>query len=129
MAKFKDNNLYISEGKRIYVGSTAMTEENLIGSLQVAINNRFVNSDSTADPGETLLVDASLGDVNIYVTPEIDVCTTIKKIDSSSFLVKIHSVTGLIEGLAIVNLENQYEYVSIVCDGTNWWITAGNDII
>jgi surface protein len=146
MAKFKNGNLIISEGKKVTIGSLDITEESFDEVLNDAENyidsrdsltlssinsdlyfrlgnSRTVTSDSTAESGEILLVDASLGNVTISLTPENNARVTIKKIDASENQVGINSITGLIEELTTITLENQYDCVSIICDGTDWWVT------
>jgi hypothetical protein len=147
MAKFKNGNLIIQEGKKLTIGPTDITENSFTevlsdaesyadsgdsNTLSTANSNiqfragdiRVVTSDSTAESGEILLVDASLGNVTIYVTPENNARITIKKIDSSSNQVRVRSAAGLIENFEKIALENQYENINILCDETNWWVVA-----
>ena len=50
---------------------------------------------------------------------------TVKKIDSSTNLVFVDgSGSETIDGLADLTLRRQYEAVTLVCDGTAWWIQS-----
>jgi len=147
MAKFKNGNLIIDEDKKATIGSLDITEDsfdevlieaenyidtndntnasNIESNIHFRLgNSRFVTSDSTANSGEILLVDATSGEVTITVIPENHARVTIKKIDASANKVNITSASGLIEGEAIYSLEEQYNSIKISCDGTDWWIVG-----
>ncbi len=148
MAKFKNGNLIIDEGKKATIGSLDITENsfdevlieaenyidtnddtnasNIDSNIHFRLgNSRFVTSDSTANSGEILLVDATSGEVTITVIPENHARVTIKKIDASANKVNITSASGLIEGEEIYSLEEQYNSIKISCDGIDWWVVGG----
>ena len=81
--------------------------------------------------GKTLiLVDASSGPV-VVTLPEALVNSNkyyiIKKIDSSSNVVTIKGNTPAetIDGEVTLELTLQYQYTSVVCDGSRWYIIGG----
>ncbi len=149
MAKFKNGNLIISEGKKISIGSTDIVEtsfEEVLNSaedyadagdsstLSTANSNlqfragdvRTVSSDTTASSGEILLVDATTGNVAIYIESTNNARVTVKKIDATENQVRIYPASGLIEEFEKIVLTEQYAFIDIVCDGYNWWSSSSN---
>ena len=49
---------------------------------------------------------------------------TIKKTDSSDVV----TIIGLIDGLNNLLLNNQYDYISVISDGSNWYKIAGSNL-
>ena len=81
----------------------------------------------TADYGECVLVDATAGAVTItlpavaYGLREIRV----KKTDSSANAVSVaRAGTATIDGATSYSLATQYKSVTVVSDGTNWFVIA-----
>lgn len=72
-------------------------------------------------------VDATTGTITIYLPSTIDYTNKqfcIKKIDSSANAVTIacRDSNDRIDGLTSISLPNQYEYVTVISDGSyNWW--------
>lgn len=83
-----------------------------------------VSSNHTLENYETLLVDASGGNVTITL-PSVgnDVQVNIKKIDSSSNTVTIATPnTETIDGENSKTISNQYTNLTITSDGSNYFI-------
>jgi len=74
-------------------------------------------------------VDATSGNVIITLGAATDnerTVHTIKKIDSSGHTVTIDpDGSETIDGEQEIELNLQYSYITIVCDGTEWWIIGG----
>jgi hypothetical protein len=52
-----------------------------------------------------------------------------KKLDATAFIIRLRTKTGsgeTIDGAANIDLSNQYDYVSVISDGTNWHIVTRN---
>jgi len=151
MAKFKNGNLIIGEGKKISIGDTDIVETSFeevlnaaedyadlgdSSTLSTANSNiqfragdvRTVVTDTTASSGEILLVDASSGNVTIYIQSIINSRITIKKIDDSINQVRVVPTYGLIEEFEKIVLIEQYAFIDIVCDGDNWWSSSSNTV-
>jgi len=77
-----------------------------------------------------LLCDATTAaDVITVTLPAASGCAnwvkTVKKIDSGADEVVIDAnSTETIDGSETVTLSAQYDYATIICDGTAWWIVA-----
>jgi len=76
-----------------------------------------------------ILVDASGGDVTITLPAAEDSTNSgyiIKKIDTSGGKVTIDAdESETIDGEESIDLTLQYQFVSIVCDGTEWFVIGG----
>jgi hypothetical protein len=73
----------------------------------------------------TYLVDATSGNINVNIPSAIDNSASfiIKKIDSSSNYVQLNgNLSETIDGAAEIYLYDQYNFVQIQSDGTNWVI-------
>jgi hypothetical protein len=73
----------------------------------------------------TYLVDATSGNINVNIPSAIDNSASfiIKKIDSSSNYVQLNgNISETIDGDAEIYLYDQYNFVQIQSDGTNWVI-------
>jgi hypothetical protein len=73
-----------------------------------------------------ILVNASNGFMTIKLPSPINGREyTIKRIDSSAHVVLIATTSSNIDGASTYGgLSSQYDYVTVVSDGTNWWIVA-----
>jgi len=80
----------------------------------------------------TLLADCSLSEDGITVTPpngtdDTGTVLCIKKTDSTSMYVTVDPPdSDTIDGAATVELQNQYDFITIQSDGTNWHIIGTN---
>ena len=76
-----------------------------------------------------VMIDCSAGDITITLPESAshnDRVYTIKKIDSSNHKVTIDAnSTETIDGEETIDLNLQYQYLTIVCDGTEWFIIGG----
>lgn len=107
-------------------GGVGPTEWNQLHIMQVdavSVNTTLgahdvVNVTTGAGTVTVTLPDATLSKGTFY---------TIKKVDSGTGLVAVTPQTGQnIEGDTSFELVNQYQYVEIYSDGTNWFIKANN---
>ncbi len=117
----------LSVGKGANIGSAAGANSTLQVSGSMSMNIRSVNSSgSLTETDNTVLVNASSGSVTITLPPGTNIVGrvyTIKKtggsIDNS---VIIQPTGGQIEGGSNYTIYNNYTYVTIQTDGTNWWV-------
>ena len=80
----------------------------------VSANDSFIKVDATAAPVTITLMLASSGKEKRL---------TIKKIDSSANAVTVDgNGSETIDGATTVSLPSQYNSVSIMSDGTEWWV-------
>ena len=84
---------------------------------------------SVTDLDELLNIDATGGSAIVNLpTPSADYegfLVTVKKIDSTANTVTVKSPSGTIDGVSGATgkvISTQYEALTFVCDGTNWWI-------
>ena len=77
---------------------------------------------TTVDDDYYILADASSGDIVITLTTYPDKQLTVKRLDASLNSLTITPSSGNIDGNLSVVINNQYEAIKLVCDGTNWWI-------
>ena len=132
--QFDGSNLIINTGvgdlslvgNLILDGTSTLT---VSGSPVVATNVTTQTSDYTAVNGDAVLANSIDSTNVITLTTQNHAEITIKKIsDSTANDVIIQADSGQIENLNSITLENQYEYVKVVCDGTDWWIVSSNPI-
>ena len=80
----------------------------------VSANDSFIKVDATAAPVTITLMLASSGKEKRL---------TIKKIDSSANAVTVDgNGSETIDGVSTVSVPSQYNSVSIMSDGTEWWV-------
>lgn len=81
-------------------------------------------SDYTASDNDTVLADASGGDITITLpAPDDEIKVIIKKIDSSSNTVTVATPgSETIDGQSSLSISAQYVSRSIVSDGSNYFI-------
>ena len=98
----------------------------ITGSAEYTVNQTLASST------QFVLVDASAGHVIVTLGAAADntrTVHTIKKIDSTSNKVTIDADgSETIDGEATIDLQLQYSYVTIVCDGTEWFIIGGGNV-
>jgi len=91
--------------------------------------NEYTSSQTLSVDNQDVLVDASSGSVTITLpasSSNTDRRYTIKKKDSSGNKVIIDANgSETIDGETTVELKLQYQYVTILCDGTEWFIIGG----
>lgn len=92
--------------------------------LKVTAN---VNLDETHN---VILVDATAGSVSVNLPTDLAMCKgrnyTIKKIDASGNNVAISGGTNTIDNLLFQNLTNQWDFITIINDGNQWYIIGKN---
>jgi hypothetical protein len=107
------------------VSSTTASAQNGYLTQTRIITSALSPAALTANPGQTALVDASLGPVSIVLP---DATTTyniynIKKTDNTSNSVTINTYSSqTIDGSTSAVIQVQYVCVSVVSDGTKWHI-------
>ncbi len=108
-----------------WLSRVARAVDNLIATRWTFPVTRASAPTSLNSQSSLVLVSASGGDVPIFLpTAESskDRYFTIKKIDSAVNLVRVKASGGqLIDGAETLDIATQYESVSIVSDGRNWW--------
>jgi len=67
-------------------------------------------------------IDASANNVTITLKNAKDRIVVIKKVDDTVNYVRVQSESGLIDGQEFVQIENQNDSYTLICDGSNWWI-------
>lgn len=136
------NGIFVKDGGNIGIGT-------IIPSARLAINGGLhIGGDS--DPGDdNLLVDGNIATGIRKVTTTTFMTSTdstllcdsassaftvtlpenraglkviIKKIDTSSNVVTITLISGTIDGTSNYLLEYENEFVTLQCDGTNWYV-------
>ncbi len=89
----------------------------------------YTVNQTLASSTEYALVDASNNNVKVTLgkaSSNERTVHTIKKIDNSNHKVIIDAYsTETIDGEQTIELKLQYQYVTIVCDGTEWFIIGG----
>jgi hypothetical protein len=80
-----------------------------------------ISSDSTATAGDVALVDTAGGDVTIDLQEAVNSTITIKKMTADGNDV-IVTANGTLDGAAQIVLDTQYQSVTLVCDGTDWYV-------
>lgn len=128
-AGFIDVNLSPSDGQVIYWDATAGLWQSKIARA-VANPPVIGASDFDFGPGPTpyddlvYLADTSAQSVQVTLPdPHSGLRVTVKKSDAAANDVTIvaQGGTATIDGAASVVLPEQYDYVSLVADGVNWW--------
>jgi hypothetical protein len=78
----------------------------------------------TAIPGDLVLCNATSSGFTVTLPTAAVSGTTVlvKKTDASANAVTVAGGAALIDGAATFALANQYDAVSVVADGTNWWV-------
>jgi hypothetical protein len=98
----------------------SFTLEEMATATTLTINHFLVLVDASSG-GITITLPASASHTNrIY---------TIKKIDSSGNKVTVDAnASETIDGELTIDLKLQYSYITIVCDGTEWFIIGGGNV-
>ena len=98
--------------------------------LSASYSGTTIINNYTATDKTLMLVNAGAGSVNITL-PEASVNSgkyyIIKKVDSSGNVVTIKGnvISEKIDGETSITLSLQYQYVTVICDGSNWYIIGG----
>jgi hypothetical protein len=85
------------------------------------VDVKTASSDTTATTGDVVLVDTAGGDVTVDLQEAVNAQITVKKTTADGNDV-IVTANGTIDGAAQVILDTQNQSVTIVCDGTNWYV-------
>ena len=82
-----------------------------------------VTADYNAKDGDVVLVDASAGEVTVYLpTPSPNAIVLVKKIDNSLNSVNINAGVCNIDGEPTKTINTQFESYMFISDGENWYI-------
>lgn len=96
-------------------------------NLAFAYITSSTNTTLTATDGINVhLIDATSGALSVTLPTAVDnnACFIIKKIDSSANVVTVDAESSeTIDGDLTYTLNDQYNYVEIVSNGTNWVVT------
>jgi hypothetical protein len=118
-----------AEGLTIYNSSTDTIDYYATGAWnQVVVDitlevSAYSSSTVLADTDSVVLVNASVATVNITLpAPASGKVYNIKKTDSSANAVVISPPSGTIDGAASKSLAVQYDALTIVSDGANFFI-------
>jgi len=104
-------------GLTVNAEDISFTLEEVATSITLTVNHFLVMVDASSG-AITITLPASASHANrVY---------TIKKIDNSGNAITIDAnATEKIDGEETIALNLQYSYVTIVCDGTEWFIIGG----
>lgn len=123
------NNTNILGNNQSGINSTTIDNQDRITSLENISCFNIVNTSLpyTASTNDFVLVDATSGATYVYLTTAIGEAgceINIKKIDVTVNRVIASGVGGteMIDGNNTFDLNSQYENISIVSDGSDWWI-------
>jgi hypothetical protein len=100
-------------------------DETVGGNQELATRDvKAVTGDTTAAPQDVILADASSQSITVTLpTPTEGYSVTVKRTDSSSNAVSIApSGSETVEGSSSEALEYQFEAITVVSDGTDWFI-------
>lgn len=107
-----------------------LTKQDSVGGLLFATNPGFVTVTKTGT--YTVTIDDHVIFVNGVFTVTLPTPVgfagmwfTLKKIDAGAAST-IATTAGLIDGAATYSLSAQYKYVTVISDGSNWYVTANN---
>jgi len=107
-------------------GLTVVAED-----IDFTLNEYTVSLTLSAD-NYLVLIDAIGGDINAKLPPAASHTNrvyTIKKVDTSSHKVTVKANgTETIDGEKTIELGLQYQYVTIVSDGDEWFIIGGRNV-
>lgn len=96
---------------------------NLTTTKGLAIGIQTVSSSTTCNGSAMVLANASSGNIALTLQAALTgQLVKIKKTDSSTNTVTITPPSGTIDGESSVILSVQYQSVTIVCDGTNYFL-------
>jgi hypothetical protein len=135
--RFAEGNNQINIGNTIFRDSSGriglgVSEPNSSvqfgGSVSYAIQN--TNSSISLDDQQFLLCDASASSIDVYLplaAGHSGRTYTIKKTDSSANVVSLHTgASEMIDGSSTVSINTRNQYLTIITDGSNWFIVANN---
>lgn len=95
----------------------------------ITASAEYTTSQTLSSSTQFVLVNANAGNVIITLPAAADnplTIYTIKKIDPSIHTVKIDANSNeTIDGELTIDLTLQYSYITIVCDGDEWFIIGG----
>jgi len=121
-------NEILDSGDDINAGSTddqlataALIYDELEALSSQLVDVISISSDSTAAAGDIALVDTAGGDVTVDLQESANARISVKKSSADGNDV-IVTATGTIDGAASVIIDSQYQAITMVCDGTNWWL-------
>jgi len=97
---------------------TTATGAAVTGDLEY-LNISTVTAETTASNADVIL--ASGGPYTVSLEEKDRAIIRVKYIDSGS-TITVQGLSGTIDGSANTTLTSQYESVTVVCNGTNWFI-------
>lgn len=104
--------------------STLQVDGSIAGKLITQTGDYNLNTGTNGDI-TTILHNNTASD-NTITLPAVAGATSreyhIKKISANTYKTIIAVTDGQIEGGSTFDLDQQYESVTVVCDGSNWWI-------
>ena len=122
--------IVVSSSGNVGIGTASPNSKlNIAGPIATAIANKTADYTLT-DSDSTITGDASGGAITITLPSASGIAGriyTLKKIDSSTSTVTVAtSNSETIDGASTYSLSDQWKYVSVQSDGTNWIIIANN---
>jgi hypothetical protein len=123
------NTFYRDSSGRIGLGiSNPNSSVQLSGSVAYSVESS--NSTKYLGDQQYLLCDAASGPFDVYLPTAAGHqgrTYTIKKKDSSSNAVTLHTTASeSIDGLSSYNINVPNQYITLITDGSNWFIVANN---
>jgi len=109
--------LYYNDDKKF---ETTSTGAEVTGDLEY-LNISTATAQATASNADVILADGTGGSFTVYLTEKDRAIIRVKKIDSSN-TITIQGLSGTIDGSANKTLTVQYESMTFVSDGSNWYI-------
>ena len=85
------------------------------------VDIKTASSDSTATAGDVVLASTGGGDVTVDLQESSNATVTVKKMTADGNDV-IVTANGTLDGAAQIVLDTQYQSVTLVCDGTDWYV-------
>jgi hypothetical protein len=102
--------------------ATARLIYNELGAvIDQLVDIKAISSDSTATTGDVVLANTAGGDVTVDLQEASNAKITVKKTTADGNDV-IVTANGTMDGAAQIILDTQYQSVTLVCDGTNWYV-------
>lgn len=93
------------------------------GGTGFVFDTTTITADYTAAGFSVILADTTTGNITVTLpSPATELAYFIKKLDSTGNDVIIDGAGATIDGSLSITLENQYDTLGVVCDGSDWHI-------